>query len=147
LGSLSLPESGIIYLDTAPIIYSVEKHAEYWSLLRPLWESLAARKIEVVSSELALLETLVGPLKNGDASVINDYERLLTMTEVRLLPITASILRAAANLRAALNLKTPDAIHAASALAADCTQFITNDTDFERVPTLPVVNLSKVAST
>lgn len=104
-------------------------------------------KIEVVSSELTLLEKLVGPMKNGDASVVNDYEELLTITEVRLLPITATILRAAANLRAILNLKTLNAIHAASALAAGCAQFINNDTDFDRVSALPVVNLSKVAST
>ena len=28
MGSLSLPDSGIIYVDTAPIIYTVERHAD-----------------------------------------------------------------------------------------------------------------------
>ena len=38
-------------------------------------------------------------------------------------------------------MKTPDAIHAATALRADCALFITNDTDFRRVEDLPVVVL------
>ena len=69
MGSLSLPPSGIVYVDTAPVIYSVEKHADYWELLRPLWEASKTGRIEVVSSELTLLETLVGPLKQGDSEL------------------------------------------------------------------------------
>ena len=38
-------------------------------------------------------------------------------------------------------LKTPDALHAASALQAACTLFITNDDDFRRFEELPVVIL------
>lgn len=147
MGELSIPDSGVVYLDTSAIIYSVEKHEDYWALLRPLWEASAAAQIEVISSELALLETLVGPLKSGDTKLADDYEKLLTATEVRLMPITAHTLRYAARIRAAENLKTPDAIHAASALAAGCVQFITNDNDFRRVPSLPVVVLGEVAAT
>ena len=40
---------------------------------------------------------------------------------MRLLPITQSILREAARLRATIKLKTPDAIHAATASAAFVT--------------------------
>ena len=146
MGTLSIPANGVIYLDTSAIIYSIEKHADYWALLRPLWEASAAAQIEIVSSELALLETLVGPLKRGDAKLADDYEKLLTATEMRLMPITMQTLRDAARLRAAENLKTPDAIHAASALAAGCVQFITNDDDFRHVPSLPVVVLREVAA-
>jgi len=45
-------------------------------------------------------------------------------------------------LRASSGLKTPDAIHAASALVAGCTHLITNDPAFRRVPNLVVVVLS-----
>jgi len=27
----------VVYIDTAPLVYSVEKHSEYESSLRPLW--------------------------------------------------------------------------------------------------------------
>lgn len=46
-----------------------------------------------------------------------------------------------ARLRAATGLKTPDALHAATALQAECALFVTNDTEFRRVDGLPVAIL------
>ena len=43
MGALSLPASGLVYLDTNPIIYSVEKHPVYWPLLQPLWQAAKAK--------------------------------------------------------------------------------------------------------
>jgi predicted nucleic acid-binding protein len=56
VGSLSLPASGVVYIDTAPLIYSVEKHPEYESSLRSLWVSSKSGEIQVITSELALVE-------------------------------------------------------------------------------------------
>jgi hypothetical protein len=36
MGQLAIPDGAIVYLDTAPIIYSIECHADYWQLLIPL---------------------------------------------------------------------------------------------------------------
>ena len=58
--------------------------------------------------------------------------------------ITIDLLRDAAQLRADTNLKTPDAIHAATALAKGCVQFITNDPAFRRVSGLNIVVLSEL---
>jgi hypothetical protein len=67
VGPLILPASGQVYLDFNPIIYSVEKHPAFGPLLQPLWQAAQAKTIEVVSSDLVLLEALVGPLKTGNA--------------------------------------------------------------------------------
>ncbi|MBI3301249.1 MAG: PIN domain-containing protein [Deltaproteobacteria bacterium] len=144
MGTLTLPASGLVYVDTQVVIYSVEKHPNYWPLLRPLWAASRAGEIEVISSELALLETLVGPLKNADTGLAASYEQLFTSTEMRLIPITTPILKDAARLRAELNLKTPDSLHAATALAAGCALFLTNDPGFRRVPGLPLAILNDV---
>lgn len=141
MGTLNLPTSGLIYVDTAPVIYSIERHADYFTLLTPLWAASAAGQIQIISSELILAETLTGPLKSGDTRLFADYERVLGSPEVRLIPISAGLLRDAARLRAAVNLKTPDAIHAATALASGCAQLITNDRDLARVPQLNVTVL------
>jgi len=130
VGSLSLPASGGIYIDNAPILYSVEKHPDYAPSLRPVWAASKSGAIQVITSELALLETLVGPLKHGDSELADVYSELLTATEMRLLPITLEVL--------------PDAIHAATALAAGCDLFVTNDGGFRRVASLPVVIISEV---
>lgn len=137
MGTLILPASGLVYLDANSVIYTVEKHAAYGPLLHLVWLAAQAKTIEVVSSELALLETLVLPLKNGDKTLEQAYELALLGTDMRLLPITQLILRRAAHLRATTKLKTPDALHAATALEAGCVLFVTNDRGFRGVPNLP----------
>lgn len=146
MGTLSLPASGIVYVDTSPVIYSVEENTTYSQLLEPLWNDLAAGQIIVISSELILLETLVVPLRNNDSDLIAAYESILTQSDLDLFPITAQILRDAAHLRATTKLKTPDAIHAATALSTQCSLFITNDFAFQRIANLPVVVLDEVLS-
>lgn len=141
MGALILPASGLVYLDANPIIYSVEKHPVYWPLLQPVWQAAKGKTIEIVSSDLALMETLVGPLKSGNAALASAYEQLYRQAQTRLLPITHPILRGAAQLRAATKLKTPDALHAATALEAGCALFVTNDPDFRRVASLPLAIL------
>ena len=145
MGSLILPSSGPVYVDAQIVIYSVEKHPTYAPTLRPLWEAVARRDFEVVSSELTLLETLIGPLKRGDVTLEADYENFYLSPGVRLLPITMPVLRAGARHRAALgSLRTPDALHAATAGSCGCTLLLTNDTIFRRIPGLPVVILDDV---
>lgn len=141
MGTLSIPVSGLVYFDANSLIYTVEKHPVYGPLLQPLWQAAKAKTIEVVSSELALLETLVGPIKRGDITLENDFKQALLGTEMRLLPITQPILWAAARLRATTKLKTPDALHAATALESGCVLFVTNDVGFRAVANLPLVLL------
>jgi hypothetical protein len=43
MGSLTVPSSGLVYFDTNPVIYSVEKNPTYWPLLEPLWQAAKAR--------------------------------------------------------------------------------------------------------
>jgi len=144
MGQLILPPSGVIYIDTPVVIYSVEWNPDYYSLLQPLWLKFQTGEIQIISSELILMETLVLPLKNNDTFLLNAYEELLLSENMQLVPINQSILRQAANIRATTNLKTPDAIHAATALSVNCNQFLTNDKGFRNVPSLPVIILSEV---
>jgi predicted nucleic acid-binding protein len=143
VGPLTLPAAGRVYADSVILIYTVEQHPVYQPVLQPLWQAAHAGTIEVVSSELALLETLVGPLKSGDIALQADYEQALLGTDLRLLPITLPILREAARVRADHpTFRTPDAIHVATALDAGSALVVTNDTVFRQLPGLPVVVLN-----
>lgn len=141
MGQLAIPANSRVYLDTSPIIYTVEKHADYLSVLRTLWLSTKNQEYVVVTSSLTLLETLVAPLREGNLTLVNEYETLLTKTDIELVPITTDVLRKAASIRALNNLKTPDAIHAASAAVASCDHFISNDEGFRRLSDIEVVIL------
>jgi predicted nucleic acid-binding protein len=52
-----------------------------------------------------------------------------------------TVLREAPLLRATTNLKTPDALHLATARLAGCALFVTNDGGFRSAGNIPVVIL------
>ena len=147
MGALVLPASGNVYLDANGFIYSIERIDPYRSVLDTLWQTVSTRQITVVTSELTLLEVLVKPLKVGDAPTATLFRTVLQhLPEVRMLPITQPILEEAAQLRATLGLRTPDAIHVATALVHSCALMVTNDSAFRRIPDLPVVVLHELVS-
>jgi predicted nucleic acid-binding protein len=147
MGQLKLPSAGPIYADTNAIIYRVERIEPYLTAAAPLWDALDAGLMQVVTSELTLLEVLVKPLRDGNMTLVSLFRTVLFgTTGLTSLPITRTILESAAQLRAAHLLKTPDAIQAATALAAGSSLFVSNDAAFRRVPDLPVAVLSEVVA-
>ena len=141
MGPLTLPAHGPVYLDANGFIYSVERIEPYRTLLEPMWRQARAGEFDVTSSDLTVLETLVKPLREGDEVVEMLLRSMFDAHEVSLVPATRELWEDAARIRADTGLKTPDALHAATALRSDCTAFITNDTGFRRVKGLPVVVL------
>ena len=141
MGPLTLPTQGSVYLDANGFIYSVERSEPYRTLLEPMWRRARAGEFDVASSEITVLETLVGPLRAGDEVVEMLLRSVFDAHEVSLIPATRRLWENAARVRADTGLKTPDALHAATALGAGCALFVTNDTDFRRVEGLPVVVL------
>lgn len=142
MGQLNIPANSIVYVDTAIVIYSMERFPDYFPLLEPMWRQLQTSEIQVITSELTLLETLVMPLQNRNTDLIDRYERMLLSSEISLISINQSILKQAANLRSTTNLKTPDAIHAATAINQNCKIFLTNDAGLRNIP-LPSVIILK----
>jgi len=143
MGELNLNDGAIVYIDTAPIIYSIECHPKYMTVLQSLWTKVNANEISLFSSELLWLEISVKPLKANNQPIIDIYTELLT-NSIQLISIYQSILKSAAQLRSTTKLKTPDAIHAATAISYGCNIFLTNDRGFQNTPRLPVVVLDQV---
>ena len=142
MGPLTLPSHGAIYLDTSAIIYSVERNEPYFTLLAPAWRQAEAGQLVVVCSELVIAETLVRPIREGHSDLVAAFLAVFAAPEVGLIPTTRQLWEDTARLRAETGLKTPDALHAATALRAGCALFVTNDTDFRRVQGLPVIVLN-----
>lgn len=142
MGKLSIPDSGSIYIDTNCIIYRVERIDPFLETLVPVFDRAAAGDIALVTSELTLLECLTHPVKRGDTELEHLYRRVLTEAkEIALYPIDRQVIESALILRAQHALRTPDAIHAATALNAGCSTFLTNDRAFERVDGLHIALL------
>ncbi len=144
MGTLTLPPRGSIYLDTSAIIYSVERNEPYLTLLAPAWQQAEAGQIVVVCSELAIAETLVRPIREGNLGLETAFRSVFAAPEVQVVPVTRQLWEATARLRAETGLKTPDALHAVTALQVECALFLTNDADFRRVRGLDVTILDDV---
>ncbi len=147
MGSLTLPPSGLIYLDASGLIYSVERVEPYRALLEPMWERAQDGSLTIVSSFVLVIEALVKPLQDGNTEIELQYRELFASNAVRLLDAPYQVFEDAARIRAETGLKTPDALHAATALRANCSLFITNDTDFRRVEDLPIAVLDDFLTT
>ena len=141
MGALTIPASGSVYVDANVVIYAVEKIVPYAPLLDPLWSAAQSGRVEIVTSELTWLEVLAKPLMDGDAELESLFRSYLKSKEIALVPASLAIWEDAAKLRG-IGLRTPDALHAATAAAAGCTLFVTNDRTFTRVPGLTVTMLS-----
>jgi predicted nucleic acid-binding protein len=147
LGELAWQPGSRIYLDTNLFIYAVEEIAPYAEQVRPLLEAADRGEIRLVTSLLALAETLVLPHRMGDEALIMTYRGLFTrpprgLSVARLdaaQPESAACLRAKADA-----LRPPDAIHLATAESEQCDLFVTNDKRLRASTALPVVVLAEI---
>ncbi|MCG8583763.1 MAG: PIN domain-containing protein [Pirellulales bacterium] len=116
-------------------------------VLEPLFIAVDAGEIRLVASTVSLLEVLVHPLRHGDDVLASRYSDVLLSTPyISTIPVTPTTVQVAAELRATSNLKTPDAIHLATAINHDADVFLTNDRDFGQIDSLEVIKVRDLAS-
>lgn len=111
------------YVDACLFIYWVERAGPVAETAVRWLENQAGAAMCV--SPLVRLEVLVKPVRVGNQAVVRSYEALLAKQEW--LSTNDDIFARALGLRAKHGLKTPDALHLATALHHDCTEFWTND--------------------
>lgn len=113
----------LAYLDSCIVIYLIEKVDPFSEQTRRFLARNGAAVLFV--SPLVRLEVIVKPLRDCAAQLVADYEDFLAAQNW--LGIDDSIFDRACQLRARHGLKTPDALHLATALHHGCTEFWTND--------------------
>jgi predicted nucleic acid-binding protein len=132
-------------VETAPYIYYVENHPIYADKMDAIFEIIQAEIIAITSSVITLTETLTKPIQVGDQTLIEIYKELLTESGyVQLISVTPRQAETAAYLRIRYNLRTPDALHVASAIESDCDAFLTNDLGLKRIAELRVLVLDEL---
>ena len=135
----------LLGIETAPFIYYTERRTGYIEKMQSIFTHIHASRIQVVTSVVTLTETLMKPLKEQDLDLVETYRRMLySSQEIELAPITVQIADSAANLRARYNLRTPNALHIATAIVTGCDAFLTNDAGFKRVTEISVLVLDEL---
>ena len=117
-----------VYFDTNIIIYLIEGLPEYEHQLGEIGFLLERDKLQSFTSELSLCECLVKPFKSNATKAIDLFRSFLEDSDCfELLAIDKNILIQSAYISAKTGMKTPDAIHVATAIASHCDTFLTND--------------------
>lgn len=120
--------AGLVGLDTMIFIYQVQDHPTYAPLTGALLAATEKGDVRAVASTLALTELLVRPLQEGAETVAGEYYLLLTsFPHLTVAAAGPEVARLAAELRADLGLRTPDALHIATAMHEGAGAFVTND--------------------
>lgn len=136
----------VIALDTCVWIYHFEQNPEYAEITSRILTVVAKGQCKAIVSELTLMELITGPLKLGRQDIADEYETLLThYPNLTLAPVTRAILLDAAQIRSLYGIRTPDAIHLATAKECGATLMVTNDLSWLKYPDLESLCLSTIA--
>jgi predicted nucleic acid-binding protein len=123
-----------IGLDTSCFIYELEAVERYVALADDVFAWIQQPGAAAITSTITMTELLVQPYRFFDEKKIGEtYSWLTTYPNLQWVAADLEIADTAARLRARYRLKTPDALHAATAVVSLATGFITNDAAFERV--------------
>lgn len=134
-----------VALDTSIFIYFLEQHPQFFEDSQFVLNKIVSNHWQGFASILTVGELLVMPFRIGHMQAVQDYARFIReFPNLQVLPIDESIMTETARLRASYpNLKTPDAIHLATALQTEVDCFITNDVRLARLSIIRIATLSE----
>lgn len=135
-----------LYIDSAPLIYYIEEDTKYIRYMDHIFWLLKETSTQAITSVIILTEVLNKPMQLGNTKLLNDYREILASNSAfQLHLVDSNVAERAAELRAKYNLRTPDALHVATALVSGCKSFLTNDKALGRVTDIPVLILDELS--
>lgn len=128
----------LLYLDASSIIYLVEAKSPFYEKAHArICRHLVNPEARCLTSLLSRLECRVRPLRSADTKLLDRYDAFFS-ADVDVIDIDAEIIDRATDLRARYHLKTPDALHVATALAQRASAILTGDSDLSRCKEIAV---------
>jgi predicted nucleic acid-binding protein len=121
-----------VFFDTNVFIYLFEDYEPFSSMVDATWRRMVQRRDQLVTSAMTLGELLVKPSKLGQASLVQEYDRVVR-SRAQVLNFDISVAWRYASLRATHTLRNADAIQLACASHFGVDLFITNDKDLHKL--------------
>jgi predicted nucleic acid-binding protein len=128
-----------VYLDTACFIYHYGKHPLFQPASTEVLLLVEEGKLQGITSVLSVSEVLYRRLQKKPEEPLEYQRTLLGIQNLSLMFVDLDVAEKAAEIRLRYKLKTPDAIHYATALVHSCDVFVTNDKVFKKVKEIPVL--------
>ena len=127
MGSM-IPKGSRVLLDTVALIYFLEENQRYSKKAEKIFGRIESGELQGVMANLVFAELLVPLYRSGDPQAAAGLSnRLTNFQNLEVITLTTEISREAARLRADYGLRTPDAIHGATAIINQATGILTND--------------------
>lgn len=124
----SIPGGSRILLDTVALIYFLEGHKRYLKSAEMIFSRIESGELQGVMANLVFTELLVPLYRSGNPRAAKDLvKQLSNFRNLEVMDITTKISTVAARLRVDYGLRTPDAIHSATAIACRATGILSND--------------------
>lgn len=134
-----------IAIDTSILIYLLEKHPRYFLSAKRLLSRVQKGDVTAVFSIIGMIEILTGVKQKGRDDLANSYRQLFgNFPHFDIYTLTEQTVEIASDLRARYQLKTPDAIHLATAIEHQAKIFYTNDKALEKVTEIRVQRIEKL---
>ena len=131
-----------VCMDTAPIIYFIEKNPKYLGVLKPVFLEIDTGRIEAITSTITLLEVQVHPFRTKDDILAEKYRDILLYSGgLTTFEIFHEVSEKSSKLRAKYSIRTPDAIQIAVGLLYRASKFLTNDSALKKVSEIDVLVL------
>lgn len=133
-----------IFLDTAPLIYFLEKADPYYASLQAFFRNF--QNADYCISVISRCEYLVFPFRNQDTEAVNRFEQFLSDFDVSVNTIGTEIADQAAHIRAQFPaFKMMDSLQLASAELTHCDLFLTNDKQLKQYQQLHILTVTDLA--
>lgn len=137
-----LPLYGV---DTMLFVYHFEGNERFGPAAGRLLQAAEDGRCRLVASVLALLEVLVVPKRHGREDLCQRYRDLFeSFPNLSLLPVGREVVEIASDLRARHDLRTPDALHLATAIHAGAESFVSEDRRLKGLPGVRVVGMEEL---
>lgn len=123
-----IPGGNRVLLDTVALIYFLEDNERYSEMAEAIFGRIEAGELQGVMSSLVFAELLVPLFRSGNPRAAAGLSnRLINFRHLEIIDMTTEVSIEAARLRADYDLRTPDSIHAATAIHAKVSGILTND--------------------
>lgn len=130
-----------IFIDSAIFIYLFEDHPKYASLLEPLFNNEAVKKI---SSVIMIAEVLTKPFERKNSELINHYQEIFNhLPNLSIVSLDRESAILGSQIKAQYGFHLIDSFQLALAEKNNCVSFLTNDKQLEKYKNLSVVCLEK----
>ena len=133
--SENVEDTPLYGIDSMVFVYHFEGNEEFGPAAGRLLQAAEEGSCRLVCSVISLLEVLVVPKRRGREDLCRVYREMFeSFPHLAVVPVDPVIAEIASDLRAAQNLRTPDAIHLATALHAGAEAFVSQDARLKNLP-------------